>query len=113
MEKMTLRFVYVASLLAVVGALAVAPAAFAADSSVQGYTNAEGQVVGGGGGGGPNNSAGGPGDTTTTKATEGSGNGNGILPFTGLDLGFLIGGGALLIAVGAGLARFGPQGDTT
>lgn len=31
--------------------------------------------------------------------------GGGALPFTGLDLGLLIGGGVLLLAVGAGLRR--------
>ena len=107
MERMTLRFVYVTSLIAVLGALVFVPAASAANSSVSGYAHNEAQVVGGGPGNGPNN---GPG-STTSKATEGGG--SGILPFTGLDLGFLIGGGMLLIAVGAALARFRPQGDTT
>jgi hypothetical protein len=107
MERMTLRFVYVTSLIAVLGALVFVPAVNAADSSVGGYANNEAQVVGGGSGNDPNGGLGG----TTSKATDGGG--SGILPFTGLDLGFLIGGGVLLIAVGAALARFRPQGDTT
>ncbi len=103
MERMTLRFVYATSLIAVLGALIFVPAASAADSSVNGYAHNEAQVVGGGPSGGPGN---------VNTAREGGG-GNGVLPFTGLDLGFLIGGGVLLIAVGAALARFRPQGDPT
>jgi hypothetical protein len=35
--------------------------------------------------------------------------GGGALPFTGLDLGFLIGGGLLLVAVGAAMTRYVPR----
>jgi hypothetical protein len=71
-----------------------AGSAFAGSSSVSGYGgqggSVEQQVEGGaavGAGGG---------------AVE---SGSSALPFTGLDLGLLIGGGLLLLAVGAGLRR--------
>jgi hypothetical protein len=94
---MTLRFVYAISLLAVLGALVFVPAASAAESAISAYNQHESQVAGGG----PNDGSG---------STDG---GSGILPFTGLDLGFLVGGGVLLIAAGAALVRFRPRGDTT
>jgi hypothetical protein len=70
--------------ISVVAALTVwAPIALAQQSSVDGY---------GGGAGG------------IQSDVEGGG-GGGSLPFTGLDLGLLIGGGLLLLAVGFGLRR--------
>jgi hypothetical protein len=67
----------------VVTALTVwAPVALAQQSSVDGY---------GGGAGG--------------IQSDVEGGGGGSLPFTGLDLGLLIGGGLLLLAVGFGLRR--------
>jgi hypothetical protein len=69
-----------ACLLAVVAVSA--PVALAQQSSVDGY---------GGGAGG--------------IQSEVEGGGGGSLPFTGLDLGLLIGGGLVLLAVGFGLRR--------
>jgi hypothetical protein len=67
----------------VLAALTVwAPIALAQQSSVDGY---------GGGAGG--------------IQSDVEGGGGGSLPFTGLDLGLLIGGGLLLLAVGFGLRR--------
>jgi hypothetical protein len=60
-----------------------APVALAQQSSVDGY---------GGGAGG--------------IQSEVESGGGGSLPFTGLDLGLLIGGGLVLLAVGLGLRRF-------
>ena len=60
-----------------------APLALAQQSSVDGY---------GGGAGG--------------IQSEVESGGGGSLPFTGLDLGLLIGGGLVLLAVGFGLRRF-------
>jgi hypothetical protein len=72
--------------------LVLAPLALAQTPSERGYGGAGGVVgeVGGGGGGGGV-----------------SASGSGGLPFTGLDLAFLVGGGLLLIALGVGLRRFG------
>jgi hypothetical protein len=71
-----------ACLLAVVAVYA--PVALAQQSSVDGY---------GGGAGG------------IQSEVEGGGGAGGSLPFTGLDLGLLIGGGVVLLAVGFGLRR--------
>jgi hypothetical protein len=38
--------------------------------------------------------------------------GAGPLPFTGLDLGLVVGGGLLLVGVGAAMARLVPKSDT-
>jgi hypothetical protein len=72
-----------ACLLAIVAVYA--PVALAQQSSVDGY---------GGGAGG------------IQSEVEGGGGAGGSLPFTGLDLGLLIGGGVVLLAVGIGLRRF-------
>jgi len=61
-----------------------APVALAQQSSVDGY---------GGGAGG------------IQSEVESGGGAGGSLPFTGLDLGLLIGGGLVLLAVGFGLRR--------
>jgi hypothetical protein len=94
------------SLIAVVASLALAPAAFAQSSSVSAYKpnphNQGGQNVGG-------NQQGGGGTTEPAVQTTAGG---GTLPFTGLDIGFLIGGGILLVAVGAAIARYVPRNDT-
>lgn len=80
MKKLVTMF---ACLLAVV--VVYAPVALAQQSSVDGY---------GGGAGG------------IQSEVEGGGGAGGSLPFTGLDLGLLIGGGVVLLAVGFGLRRF-------
>ena len=93
------------SLIAVIASLALAPAAFAQSSSVSAYKpnpdNNQGQNVAG------NQQGGG----TTDPAVQTTA-GGGTLPFTGLDIGFLIGGGLLLVAVGAAIARYAPRSDT-
>ena len=93
------------SLIAVIAGLAFAPAALAQSSSVSAYKpngNNQGQNVAG------NQQGGG----TTEPAVQTSA-GGGTLPFTGLDIGFLIGGGLLLVAVGAAMARITPRGNTS
>ena len=65
-------------------AVVYAPLALAQQSSVDGY---------GGGAGG------------IQSEVESGGGAGGSLPFTGLDLGLLIGGGLVLLAVGFGLRR--------
>jgi hypothetical protein len=67
------------------GTFAWAATAFAGSSSVSGYGGQAGGVE---------------------QEVESVG---GALPFTGLDLGLLIGGGLLLLAVGAGLRRLGRE----
>jgi hypothetical protein len=105
-EKGTRRLV---AILTVVGALALAPAAFA-QSSGTGYGGAAGGVAGqtaqGGSSGGNNNGVAGAtkNGTNGTAATEAS-NGNGVLAFTGLDLALLAGGGLVLLASGVALSR--------
>jgi hypothetical protein len=98
------RFRGIVAVITVVAAMAVAPAAFAQSSSVEVYGGKGGESVGA-----LNNN-----DPTDPGSTAGSGGGSvdrgGALPFTGLDVGLLVGGGMLLIAVGAGLARLRPHG---
>jgi hypothetical protein len=107
-EKGTRRLV---AILTVVGALALAPAAFAQSSGV-GYGGAAGGVAGqtAQGGSNPTGNSGVAGATKNggngngTAATEAS-NGNGVLAFTGLDLALLAGGGLVLLASGVALSR--------
>jgi hypothetical protein len=98
----TIRLFSAASIIAVVASLMFVPVVNAQDSSFKAYGGARGDVVGASIGGDPT-------DLGTTTTTSGDG-GSGVLPFTGLDVGFLLGGGLLLIAVGAGLARIRPHG---
>ena len=84
----------------VLSALAVSVAAvpaFAASTSQEGYTTPAGVVqsdVAGTNNGNGNNA------NTTTSSTSGS-----QLPFTGLDVGFIAGAGALLALLGVGMSR--------
>jgi hypothetical protein len=100
-EKGTRRLV---AILTVVGALALAPAAFA-QSSGTGYGGEAGGVAGQTTQGGNGNSgvAGekSNGNTAATQATSS----NGVLAFTGLDLALLAGGGLVLLASGVALSR--------
>jgi hypothetical protein len=48
------------------------------------------------------------GDPSGTASASGSG---GSLPFTGLDLALMLGGGLVLVAVGASLARLSPRSN--
>ena len=99
MKKGTRRLV---AILTVVGALALAPAAFAqstgtgyggiAGQTAQGSQDKSGSTAGGNDGGGP-------------VATQSSSSGNGVLAFTGLDLALLAGGGLVLLASGVALSR--------
>ena len=90
---------------AVIGILALTPAAFA-QSSGTGYAGqggVAGQVSqGGGGNGGGNGKV--AGTTAASEATPPSNN-NGVLAFTGLDLALIAGGGLLLLAGGVALSR--------
>jgi hypothetical protein len=101
-EKGTRRLVVI---LTVVGALALAPAAFA-QSSGTGYGGEAGGVAGQTAQGGSNgNNSGVAGKTASgTAATEATSS-NGVLAFTGLDLALLAGGGLVLLASGVALSR--------
>jgi hypothetical protein len=100
--------------IAVVGALTVAPVA-GAQSSGAGYggqSGVAGQVSESGGntaGTAGGNQGGVAGETAATNGTVASqaatGNGNGVLAFTGLDLALLAGGGLVLLAAGVALSR--------
>ena len=103
------RFRGIVAVITVVAAMALAPAAFAQSSSVEVYGGQGGEAVGALNNNDPTN----PGTTSNPGTTAGGGasaDAGGALPFTGLDVGLLIGGGLLLIAVGAGLARLRPHG---
>jgi hypothetical protein len=78
-------------LVAVVAALAVAPAAFAQETSLRGYVGQGGNTL-------AQVSQGGQ-----PPAAEASA--DGTLAFTGLDIGLMAGGGLLLLGVGATMAR--------
>jgi hypothetical protein len=84
-------------LVVAVAALAVAPAASGQGSSVGTYGGEGGQAQGG--------------LAQGQEDVSGDIGGSGPLPFTGLDLGLLIGGGLLLVAVGAGMARLVPKSN--
>jgi hypothetical protein len=99
-EKGTRRLV---AILTVVGALALAPAAFA-QSSGTGYGGPAGDVAGQTAQGGNDNGVAGTKATSTPAATQAS-TGNGVLAFTGLDLALLAGGGLVLLASGVALSR--------
>jgi len=92
-----------ALVVAVIGVLAFAPAAFSQGSAGETYGGdasvVETQVTGGGG------ASADPGDTNTTSASG--------LPFTGLDIGFALGGGLLLLATGFGVSRMVHHPPTT
>jgi hypothetical protein len=90
----------VAALAAGVLALAFASAAFAENSSVGTYS---------GGGGGVQTQVASGGDPSGPSATSDSGS----LPFTGFDVGLALGGGLILLAGGALIARFTPRGERT
>jgi hypothetical protein len=89
------------AVIAIVSVLALAPAASAQNSSVSGYESAgaqtQVQVQ--------------PGQAVGAETTDPSGDAGdaGVLPFTGLDLLFLAGGGLILVGAGAGLARVRPN----
>jgi hypothetical protein len=86
-----LRMILGAAVLVI--ALALAPAATAQSSSVGTYGGNGGQVAGVAGGGESANNA------VNTSNTAGS------LPFTGMDVGLVVGGGVLLLLAGIGMAR--------
>lgn len=101
MKKGTRRLV---AILTVVGALALAPAAFA-QSTGTGYGGIAGQTAQGSkdksGVAGNNGNTGNDG----TVATQASSSSSGVLAFTGLDLALLAGGGLVLLASGVALSR--------
>jgi hypothetical protein len=80
-------------ILAVFGVLAL-PAAAIAQSSQNGYSNVAGVSAGGNQGGGN--------APTAVQTTSGGG---GSLPFTGLELGLVAGGGVLLLGAGFALRK--------
>lgn len=85
------------ALVALVMVLALAPSAIAQNSSATTYGGEGGDVVAG--------STGDPADPSGTA----SGSSSGSLPFTGLDLSLLVGGGLVLIGIGVGMARIVPR----
>ena len=92
--------------IAVIATLAFAPATWG-QTSTEGYAGQGGNTLaevsqGTGPGGGP-----GGGSPPAGPSAEGSG----TLAFTGLDLGLIAGGGLLLLALGAGMARMLPRAD--
>jgi hypothetical protein len=102
------RLASLAAVITAVSAFAFAPAALAATTAQEAYAPPGGtsQVDVGGGsagkvGNGGSSSAAAAAKATTTK-TDNSGN---FLPFTGLDLGFLLLVGVGLFALGSGLRR--------
>ncbi len=99
-KKGTRRLV---AILTVVSALALAPAAFA-QSTGTGYagepSGVAGQTAQGGTNGSTNNNG-----TPATASQVSEGSGSGSLPFTGLDLVLLAGGGLVLLGTGAALSR--------
>jgi hypothetical protein len=82
-----------------VGALAL-PATAVAQSSLNGYSNIAGVSTGG------NSPTSGNAPTTVVKSSS-----SGSLPFTGLEVGLVAGGGALLLGAGLALRRIGAQRD--
>jgi hypothetical protein len=89
-----------AAIVAIASLLALAPAASAQNASVSGYKSAgaqtQAQVQ--------------PGQVVAAETvTDPTGDDAGVLPFTGLDLLFLAGGGLLLVGAGAGLAKVRPK----
>jgi hypothetical protein len=88
-----------ALLMAVVAvALAVAAPAYAQNATSDAYAGKGGGIVG------TVDSGNGP--TASTPQAVQNTNGNGSLPFTGLDIGLLAIGGVALVGVGVGLRRF-------
>lgn len=91
------------STIVMVVALAFAPAAFASNSSVGTYGGQGGEVAGSVSGG----SASEPG------ASSGAAANSSALPFTGLDLKLLAGGGLVLLLGGFGMARMAAHREDT
>jgi hypothetical protein len=96
-------------LLTIVGVLALAPSAVA-QSTPTGYGGQAGGVAGQvqqGGAGGEQGVAGEAGASQNGNGTAASNasSGNGVLPFTGLDLALIAGGGLMLLAGGVALSR--------
>jgi hypothetical protein len=105
MKKGTRRLI---ACVTVIGALALAPAAFA-QSTGTGYAGpggVAGQVQSGGNGNNGNNNPGNQGEVAgQTAASQATDNSNGVLAFTGLDLALIAGGGLVLLAGGMALSR--------
>lgn len=97
--------------LCAVMALAFAPtAALAADSSTDGYSGVAGKVQTDVGQAKPSTKA--SPMSSTPPATTTQSNSSSSLPFTGLDLTFVIGAGALLLGMGFGLRRISVRRTT-
>jgi hypothetical protein len=94
---------------AAIAVLALAPTAFA-QSTGTGYGGQAGGVAGqvqqGGGGGNANGVSGVAGTSESGGAASSNAtSGNGVLPFTGMDLALIVGGGLVLLAGGVALSR--------
>lgn len=88
-------------------AVALPATASAQSSSVDAYGGDGNAVVGvSGGGGGSNGPPSSDSGTGPNGSVSGTGaNGSGTLPFTGMDVSLLAGGGILLLLIGVGMAR--------
>jgi hypothetical protein len=107
MSSRRIKHLVVAAIAA--GALAVPASASAQSAAQDGYNPPAGQIQeevaqqgGGPGGGGPG--GGGPGEGAQEA-------GGGALPFTGMDLVLLLGGGGLLLSAGLGMRRLARRPD--
>lgn len=97
MNRNKLRMILSASVLVLV--LALAPAAFAQSSSVETYGGQAGEVAGIAASGDEGSPP--PGGTPSSGTASSSS----ALPFTGLDVGLLAGGGLMLLLIGVAMAR--------
>jgi hypothetical protein len=112
-KEMTHALKRLASLFVVVVALSVfasVPAAFAAMTAQEAYAPQGGTTqadISGGGGSGGASAVGNGGDSTAaaTAGTTKTQDGGNFLPFTGLDIGFLVMVGGGLLGLGFGLRR--------
>lgn len=91
------------TLAAAMAVLALAlPATALGQTAQSGYTGPEGDIQ---------EAVAGTGSGPTGGSTDGSGDGS-ALPFTGLDVALLVGGGALLLTAGLGMRRLARRPDT-
>ena len=92
--------------MSIAAVFALTPAALAqSQSSGAGYGGEGGGVAGQVQGGGAAGQAGAGGGAPNVASEAGNPDETGLLPFTGLDVALIVGGGLLLLAAGVGLSR--------